>query len=407
MRDTHAVMAPLRLLVWNQYFPPDSSATASLLQQFVDVAQAEDVAITTLQGNPSYRPTESPRWKPLQFWQRTPTGVMVRSTTRGRDRLSDRARNYVSFAALSTSLGLFRRCDVILVMTDPPIAVLGAVLVAKLRRKPVVYWLQDYHPEFMVGIGRLAPSAPVRAWSWAHRFAMRRCDRVVAIGRDMRTRLIEAGVRPERIEVIANGSAVDWSTETTAAVSLPHKKLVALHAGEIGMRGAWEATVGGAIAASDIAEVVLLGDGVDADHVRALAAHSDAVRIEARLPWEEYKAKLQSADVLLTMVRRGAEGYSVPSKTYELFGCGKPIIVIADPSTEPALLVQELDCGVVVAPDDGGVEFAAALRGLAAAPERRKRMGENALQAKDSYRRQDQFRAVVDVLRAAQRSTDS
>ncbi len=392
-------MPSLRLLVWNQYFPPDTSATASLLDGFVDVARSEGVDVTTLQGNPSYRPIASVAWKWWQLWRRTDSGWMVRSATRGRDRLADRARNYVSFAALSSLVGLWVRADAILVMTDPPIAVLGAVLVGKLRRKRVVYWLQDYHPEFMVGIGRLSPSAAVRAWSWLHRLAMRRCDLVIAIGRDMQTRLEEAGVRADRIVVVANGSAVDWSQEAVpAAASTAGDNLVALHAGEIGMRGAWEALVGGARGAADVADVVLLGDGVDADHVRALAAGVSALRIEPKLPWAEYKARLLGADVLLTMVRRGAEGYSVPSKTYELFGCGKPIIVIADPATEPALLVQELDCGLVVSPDDDGVEFAAALRGLAAAPERRRRMGENALRAKDAYRRVDQFRQVVRLI---------
>ncbi|MDP1793279.1 MAG: glycosyltransferase family 4 protein [Acidimicrobiales bacterium] len=401
--------SPMRVLVWNQYFPPDTSATASLLRQFVVRAETDGVTVHTIQGNPSYRPTETARWKPWQLWRRTDQGLMVRSSTRARDRLSDRARNYVSFAALSSMVGLFTRCDVILVMTDPPIAVLGAALVGELRRKPVVYWLQDYHPEFMVGIGRLAPSAPVRAWSRVHRVAMRRCDRVVAIGRDMRDRLIEAGVRAERIEVVANGSAVDWSTEAVPSLALPATdKLVALHAGEIGMRGAWASTVGGARAAADVAEVVLLGDGVDADLVRQLAADTDAVRIEARLPWDEYKARLMGADVLLTMVRRGAEGYSVPSKTYELFGCGKPIVVIADASTEPARLVTELDCGVVVAPDDDGRQFGDALRVLAGDPTLRARLGANALVAKDRYRRDDAFGEVVQILRrAAQRSTDS
>lgn len=397
----------MRVLAWNQYFPPDTSATASLLRQFVAVAEDEGVAIHTLQGNPSYRPTEAVRWRRARLWRSTPTGTMVRSATRGRDRLADRARNYVSFAALSSIAALTKRFDVILVMTDPPIAVIGAVLVGALRRKPVVYWLQDYHPEFMVGIGRLTPSAPVRAWSWAHRLAMRRCDRVIAIGRDMRDRLVAAGVRPERIEVVANGSSVDWSTEAAAAPPSrgDDHTLVALHAGEIGMRGAWEALVEGACAASEVARVVLLGDGVDADRVRALAAGSDAVRIEPRLPWEEYTTRLLSADVLLTMVRRGAEGYSVPSKTYELFGCGKPIVVIADRATEPARLVEELDCGVVVSPDDG-TEFADALRGLAADPERRARLGRNALVAKDRFRRADCFREVVAILRRVQASTD-
>ncbi len=388
------------MLVWNQYFPPDTSATASLLAQLVDRFDAHHISTHVLHGNPSYRPTHGVEWKWWQLWRREDDGTVVRSAARGRDRLVDRALNYLTFASLSFVVAMRTRCDVILVMTDPPIAVIPAVVVGKLRRKRVVYWLQDFHPEFMVGIGRLRAGVVVRLWSRVHRWAFRSCDRVIAIGRDMRDRLEAAGVRPERIAVVANGSSVDWSSESARPRTTGRTKLVALHAGEIGMRGAWEALVGGARAAADVASVVLLGDGVDADKVRALAAGSDGVSIEPRLPWAEYTQRLLEADVLITMVRRGAEGYSVPSKTYELFGCGKPIVVIADPMTEPARLVAELDCGVVVSPDDGA-EFGRALRMLAADPALRERLGANALRAKDQFRRADQLDRVVALVTEA------
>ncbi|MBA2608982.1 MAG: glycosyltransferase family 4 protein [Actinobacteria bacterium] len=384
-----------RVLVWNQYFPPDTSATASLLAQLVDRFEVQGVGTHVVQGNPSYRPTRTFKWKPWELWRRGQDGTVVHSAARSRARLIDRALNYLTYTALSFLVALRTRCDVILVMTDPPIAVVPAVLVGKLRRKRVVYWLQDYHPEFMVGIGRIRPWPLVRVWSWAHRWALRRCDLVIAIGRDMRDRLETAGVRSDHIEVVANGSSVDWSSEAASRTRVSGAdKLVVLHAGEIGMRGAWEALVAGARDAADVASLVLLGDGVDADWVRELTAGSDAVTIEPRLPWLEYTRRLLDADVLITMVRRGAEGYSVPSKTYELFGCARPIIVIADPSSEPARLVTELDCGFVVSPDDGH-EFAAALRALAADPGLRERLGANALKAKDAFRRDDQLDRVV------------
>jgi len=383
------------VLVWNQYYPPDTSATASLLTHLIERFGAHGIPTHVLHGNPSYRPTAAVRWKPWQLWRRDAGGTTVRSTARGRERLRDRAFNYLSYAALSFVVAMGTRYEVVLVMTDPPIAVIPAVLVAKLRRKRVVYWLQDYHPEFMVGIGRIQRGAVVALWSLAHRRAMRSCDLVIAIGRDMRDRLIEAGVRADRIAVVANGSAVDWSSAANSTRSSSGRsKLMALHAGEIGMRGAWEALVQGAREAADVASLTLLGDGVDADTVRELARGCDTISIEPRLPWEEYTARLLQADVLITMVRRGAEGYSVPSKTYELFGCGRPIVVIADPTTEPARLVTELDCGFVVSPDDGA-EFAAALRALAADSALRDRLGANAMKATDLFRRDAQLDRVV------------
>jgi hypothetical protein len=110
-----------RVLVWNQYLPPDTSATATLAAQLLARLQVRGVDVTTLQGNPSYRPTERVRWRRCRLVQRDGFGnTMVRSTARGRDRLTDRALNYTTFAALSAVVALFTRCDVILVMTDPP-----------------------------------------------------------------------------------------------------------------------------------------------------------------------------------------------------------------------------------------------------------------------------------------------
>lgn len=386
-----------RVLVWNQYYPPDTSATATLLAELIRRFDAQGVETHVLHGNPSYRPTKKVDWRWWQLWRREAGGTTVRSAAFGRERLSARAANYLTYTALSFLAALTMRWDVILVMTDPPIAVIPAVLAGKFRGKRVVYWLQDYHPDFMVGIGRLRAGLVVRLWSRVHRWALRSCDQVIAIGRDMSDRLVAAGVHTDRIVVIANGSSVDWSAAAGAPDASEGSKLLALHAGEIGMRGAWETVVAGARAAADVASLVLLGDGVDANHVLELAAGSEAISIEPRLPWEEYTSRLMQADVLVTMVRRGAEGYSVPSKTYELFGCGRPIIVVADPTTEPARLITEHDCGLVVSPDDGR-EFAAALRTLAADPALRERLGTNALRVKDEYRRSDQLDRVVAVV---------
>jgi colanic acid biosynthesis glycosyl transferase WcaI len=219
---------------------------------------------------------------------------------------------------------------------------------------------------------------------------------VIAIGRDMAQRLNEAGVDPARIRVVPNGSSVDWDGQAPIP-AFSSRRFSALHAGEIGMRGAWQAMVDGARGAADVATLVFLGDGVEASKVRSMAADTSNVEFEERLPLDQLPRRLADADVLLVTVGRGAEGYSVPSKTYELFGCGKPIVVIADQMTECARLVTELDCGIVVSPDDGQ-EFADALRLLAGDADRRARLGANALKARDRFRRSDCLDQVVDIL---------
>src|SRR5262249_26350645 len=159
-------------------------ATSLLLGELVERARRRGDTVYVVQGNPDYRPTSEPTWRFGKLWQRTDAGVMVRSTKRGRNRIRSRLANYSSFLALSTPLAA-RRADCYLVMSDPPLLVVAGVAIAKLRRRPVVYWIQDYHPEFLLHTGTLKKSVLVRVWARMHTAAMRRCDLVVAIGRDM------------------------------------------------------------------------------------------------------------------------------------------------------------------------------------------------------------------------------
>jgi colanic acid biosynthesis glycosyl transferase WcaI len=56
------------------------------------------------------------------------------------------------------------------------------------------------------------------------------------------------------------------------------------------------------------------------------------------------------------------EGLIVPSKFYGIAAAGKPIIVIAAKDGELARLVQQHDCGVVIAPGDAGALASTLLR---------------------------------------------
>jgi glycosyltransferase involved in cell wall biosynthesis len=162
------------------------------------------------------------------------------------------------------------------------------------------------------------------------------------------------------------------------------------------MRGAWSAIVPAADSFNDVADLVFVGDGVDAPTVRSLAGAAGNVTIREPVPRAEMNGLLLSADVLIVTVRRGAEGYTVPSKTYELFGAGRPIVVVADADTEPALLVREIGCGLVVSPDAPD-EFGAAVRKLAADPELRRSMGEAAKRVSPDYDRRKMMDRIVDI----------
>ena len=74
-----------------------------------------------------------------------------------------RVSNYLSYLALAVPRALAINPDVVLAMTDPPIAGLAGALVATLAGRPFVYNIRDMYPDMAVGGDIVAPRQVRRA----------------------------------------------------------------------------------------------------------------------------------------------------------------------------------------------------------------------------------------------------
>src|ERR1051326_9053306 len=110
----------MRILLLNEYFPPDTSATAKMAAAAVS-ALAERHQVTVVCGRPSYDPSERHSY---YLWRRERGGnvpiVRVGSTAHNRVRMLYRLLNYLSYVSLAIPAALLIRTDVVLAMTDPP-----------------------------------------------------------------------------------------------------------------------------------------------------------------------------------------------------------------------------------------------------------------------------------------------
>src|ERR1700688_377609 len=106
-------MRPLHVLLLNEYFPPDSAATAKNAA-LVAEAIAERHYVTVLAGRPSYDPTVR---HPPYLWRREPHGNLtierVGSTAFSRFRMKGRIANYLSYLALAVPRALSMRPDIV------------------------------------------------------------------------------------------------------------------------------------------------------------------------------------------------------------------------------------------------------------------------------------------------------
>jgi colanic acid biosynthesis glycosyl transferase WcaI len=353
----------MRILVVNQYFHPDQASTSQLLTELCeDLSRDHDV--TVVAGRPSYSATDTTPRRALVHMERHGSVRVLRtwSTSFPRSNMAGRLANYLTYL-MSCLVGAFRavRPDVVLTMTDPPIVAAAAATVSRSRRVPFVYVNQDIFPEVAVVLGRLGNPTVVRGLSTLNRALRRSASRVVAIGDDMRDRLIDLGTPQEKIAVIPNWAdgqlirPLDEPSQLRARWGWGDR-FVVMHSGNVGLSQDLETLIDatGLLREHGDILVAIVGDGAMRGPLEERARRR-AVRNVVFLPYQPKSSLAQSlgaADLHLVSLRRGLAGYIVPSKVYGIIAAGKPFLAAVEEGSEIADLIQEHGCGIRTAPGD-------------------------------------------------------
>lgn len=397
----------MRVLLLNEYYPPDTSATAHMAAQVAEaIAQRHDV--TVLAGRPSYDPTERHPYYLLRREIRNGVRVeRVGSTAYSRLRMRRRMTNYLSYLALAVPRALAIPADVILAMTDPPIAGMAGALIARLRGLPFVYNIRDLYPDMALGGEIVRPSWMVDHWERLHRRALKRAARVIVLGEDMRDRIVGKGVDPARVAVVRDGVSVP---ETLASREHPVAQEIrcgfpfaVVHAGNLGFYGAWETLVRAArLLEGDGVGFVFVGEGAQRAQVEAAANGCRAVRLLAFRPREEVPYVMAAGDLHVVTVKRGLEGVVVPSKMYSILAAGRPVLAVAPEESDVVRIVRREGCGVAADPDRPE-SVAEAVRQVLQDPAHRAEMGRRAREVARKHDKVSELQLFLRTLEEAAR----
>src|SRR5258707_8274549 len=175
---------PLRLLFINRSYHPDVEATGQLLAELcADLARVYDV--TVLAGRPNFVTTEV---RTSLIGHESHEGVhivRIRNLRFTKSSLLGRAVGLVSYLLLALWAGLtFRRPNLIIAETDPPLLGLLGAFLKWWHRCPFIFYLQDLFPEVGLALGRLRPGLLTRLLWWATQVGLLRADRVIVLGED-------------------------------------------------------------------------------------------------------------------------------------------------------------------------------------------------------------------------------
>ncbi len=394
----------MHILLLNEYYPPDTSATAKMAAQVAE-ALAQRHRVTVVAGRPSYDPDA--RYPYALLRRDTLNKVTVEcvgSTAFPRHQMRGRVSNYLSYLALAVPRALALRPDITLAMTDPPVAGIAGAFIARLAGRAFVYNIRDMYPDMALGGEIVRAGKWVARWEALHRRALRQAARVIVLGDDMRDRILAKGVAAERVVVVRDG-AVNASPAQMPERDDPIVQeirhgfpFVVLHAGNLGFYGAWDTLLAAAkILRNENTGFVFIGDGANRAALESAARDLPNVKFAPFRPVEQIAQVMMAGDVHIVTVKRGLEGVVVPSKLYSILAAGRPVLVVAPAESDAARIVVESGCGVAADPDDPAA-VAAAIRELRAQPVRLAEMARRARETAAKYARVDELKRFVAII---------
>ncbi|HUJ29675.1 MAG TPA: glycosyltransferase family 4 protein [Candidatus Acidoferrum sp.] len=364
---------------------------------------AERHRVTVVAGRPSYDPDEFYAYSLLRRDTRNNVTVeRVGSTAYPRHQMRKRVANYLSYLALAVPRALALQADVVVAMTDPPVAGIAGAFIARMTSRPFVYNIRDMYPDMALGGDIVKPSAWIERWEESHRQALRQAARVIVLGEDMRERVLSKGVAPGRVAVIRDGSTAPGPTPATNDPVVQEIRcgfpFVALHAGNLGFYGAWTTILRAAeLLCNENSGFVFIGDGANRSALETEASALPNVRFLSFRPVEQVPHVMAAGDVHIVTVRRGLEGVVVPSKLYSILAAGRPVLVVASPRSDAARIVTEAECGLAVDPDDAEA-VAAAIRHLRSDPARLAEMGRRSRETAAKYARVNELQRFPEII---------
>jgi len=353
----------MRVILLNQFFYPDHSATSQLMTELAEGLVERGVRVTALAGRGRYNGgAKLPR-------RETYRGVEIErawSTGFGKQTIASRLSDYLSFYfGSSWSLLTLPRHDIVMPLTTPPLIAVVALLIGRLRGMRVVALLQDLYPDVAVALGAIdSRSYLTRALDRINRFVLQRVDRIIVLDECMRERVAAKIFEPTawRIRVIhnwADGSEIkpleNGHNPFTARYELT-ALFVVLFSGNLGLVNDFATVLEAARLLAGRADIVFLfvGEGSRSQEIEQFAARHSLTNIRT-LPYQprdEICYSLAAAHASLVTLADGLAGLSVPSKTYASLAAGRPILFVGDAGSSVAGLISEHRCGAVVAPGD-------------------------------------------------------
>jgi colanic acid biosynthesis glycosyl transferase WcaI len=283
------------------------------------------------------------------------------------------------------------RPDAFVVVSPPLLLGASAWLMSWLKKAPYILHVQDLQPDAAVGMGMLKPGLLIRTLYRLEAFAYRSAHRVSGISHGMCSAFRKKGMPDRKIIYFPNGvlfpSTVPPRGKFRKRVGLSPEQFVAVYSGNLGVKQGLEVVIEAARLLRDSRiRLVICGEGARRDFLANQITRHQLSNV-TMLPLQnarQYVEMLVDTDLSLITQQRGSGASFFPSKLLSQLAFSKPVLTVADDSSELAGALKSGQFGLNVEPGNARA-VAGALELLAREPERL------AAYAKAGFRYVEQF----------------
>ncbi|EKD55424.1 MAG: hypothetical protein ACD_60C00009G0017 [uncultured bacterium] len=352
----------MNILIISQYFWPEMFRINDLAAGLVDRGHS----VTVLTGKPNY---PGGKFYPgYRFLNRNKEYFnkiqIIRSPVipRGKSKIQ-LALNYLSFVffASITAILKCKRPDVIFVYEPSPITVaLPAIFYKKIKKVPILFWVQDLWPESVTAVGAVR-SKKILAWlEKLVYFIYKRCDYILTTSKGYFEPIKRYQIAEEKLKFFPQTAETLYQPIENAA-GLSEEKLLPqgfriIFSGNIGVAQDVETIVKAALLLKNQKNIkwIFLGDGSKREWLQAEIKRfelEETVYWLGQHPVETMPRFFSCADALLVTLKKDPVfTLTIPAKIQSYLACAKPILASLD--GEGKRVIEESSAGMVAGSGD-------------------------------------------------------
>ena len=392
----------MKILFFTDNFPPEVNAPASRTFEHCRQWAAKGHEITVITCAPNFPQGKVFDGYENKLWQTEQMGgikvIRVWSYIAPNAGFVKRILDFVSYMVMAIIAAFFVERPNIIIGTSPQLfTVCAAWFTGLWRRVPYVFELRDLWPESIKAVGAMRQSFAITSLEKLEMFLYRRAAMIVAVTNAFKRNLVSRGIEAAKIEVVTNGVDLSRFQPGAKDAALTYQLgldgcFVAGYVGTHGMAHALETLADAAqLLQRDHADlnirILFIGGGaakaglvsyVESKAIKGVILLDSVSKDEIPRHWSLLDCSiihLRNTPLFSTVI---------PSKMFESFGCGIPVILGV--VGEAAEILGASGAGVTFEPENAA-DLAKALIGLATDSAKRTQLSLNGTIAARQYDR--------------------